>query len=462
MLSIILSVALLPLATRILHASDYGTYALLMSIVALVGTAMDGGGNLLLPARYGTALKLERGRIFGSVAAIAAIGATTIALLLVSFWIWRQGAFADRAITPLMVALTAIIIPMRAITGVSVTVFSVTGRSGVIAAQMAAQAVLVFAGTLTALFGFSMGGASLFIGAACGQFSALCVCLIVLWYHEELSPPSRRWLRGAVNSAPITGVSGLMDGARGFAENAMLVAVSGLHAAGIFGHARLYYNLLTAFGGTVAHNVLSRSLQDARESHSGFETTARAWAPVQVAIGYAGIVFVFLGRELVGVISNGRLTEAAIYIPAFAIIALFQVTEQPAAAIVSASGRAGSATWFRTVMVGAGLVLLYPAITFFGIAGILALGIVEAAVYRVYLRILASHEREVPYQDEIALFGCVLTGAAMAYERSAMPPLNDRLALAAAGIAFITLIGWRSLVRTIVTTWRLIVPRRSI
>ena len=37
--SAILSVALLPLATRHLGVSDYGTYGLLMSIVVLVGAA---------------------------------------------------------------------------------------------------------------------------------------------------------------------------------------------------------------------------------------------------------------------------------------------------------------------------------------------------------------------------------------------------------------------------------------
>ena len=51
----ILSVALLPLATKVLSATDYGTYALFMSIVALVSAAADGGAGLLLPAHYGPA-----------------------------------------------------------------------------------------------------------------------------------------------------------------------------------------------------------------------------------------------------------------------------------------------------------------------------------------------------------------------------------------------------------------------
>src|SRR6201987_3214634 len=55
----ILSVALLPLATRHLGASDYGTYGLLMSIVVLVGAAADGGAGLLVPTHYGSASASE-------------------------------------------------------------------------------------------------------------------------------------------------------------------------------------------------------------------------------------------------------------------------------------------------------------------------------------------------------------------------------------------------------------------
>jgi len=46
----ILSVVLLPLATRHLGASDYGIYGLVMSIVVLVSAAADGGAGLLVAA----------------------------------------------------------------------------------------------------------------------------------------------------------------------------------------------------------------------------------------------------------------------------------------------------------------------------------------------------------------------------------------------------------------------------
>ena len=72
----ILSVALLPLATRHLEASDYGIYGLVISIVMLVSTAADGGAGLLVPALYGPASASERARLFVSLAVFAGIERT--------------------------------------------------------------------------------------------------------------------------------------------------------------------------------------------------------------------------------------------------------------------------------------------------------------------------------------------------------------------------------------------------
>ena len=310
---------------------------------------------------------------------------------------------------------------------------------------MAIQSIVVFFSTLAALFVFGMGGTSLFIGALCGQFAALCVGLLVLGHHRELSLPSRHWFRRATTSAPTTGASGFVDGAHGFGENAMLTGASGLHAVGILSHARVYYSLLMALGSAVSHNVWAKSLEDARNPHSNFETSRSAWTPVQIAFAIAGIVFAFVGEEIVNIVGGGQFTEAAAYIPAFFVIALIQITEQPASAIVCASGRAASATWIRTIMTLGGLILLYPTIVVFGLKGVVAICIIEAVVYRQFLRMLASRERDVPFQDHVAVLGAFAIIAETAYVHWAVPPLTIQLALMTTGIAMLVAIGRRSI-----------------
>src|SRR4051812_38790809 len=101
----------------------------------------------------------------------------------------------------------------------------------------------------------------------------MCVGLIALGRAHMLSFPSRDWFRHARTSAPTTAASGLVDGTRGFGENALLTSAIGLHAFGILNHARLYHGLLMALGNAVGHNLWSKSLDEARNPHSSFEIT---------------------------------------------------------------------------------------------------------------------------------------------------------------------------------------------
>ncbi len=439
-----LSLVLLPLTTRQLELSDYGTYGLLVSIVALVGAATDGGASLLVPAHYGLASAAERARLFSSLAIFTGIGASIAGLLLIILWAWQHGTFSGQAIPLAAIALSAVLMPMRAITNISILIFSVTGRGPAIAAQMAVQSLVAFLSTLISLLEFRMGGTSLLVGALCGQFAALCVGLIALGHHHIFSFPSRDWLWLVASSAPTTAASGLMDGARGFGENALLASTTGLHALGTLIHARLYHGLLLALGDTVRHNLWSRSLEEARNPYSNFEITQRAWTPVQITISCLGIVFAFLGQEIVAIISNGKFTAAAAYIPALFVIALIQTTEQPANAIVCVSGRA-SATWARTVMSLGSLIVLGPTIVWFGIKGVLAIVLIETVVYRLFLRMLASRQRTVPFQDHVAVFGSCAIIAATAYVHWATPPLTIQLLLMAAGIMLLVIIGRRAI-----------------
>src|SRR5262249_5928543 len=97
-LNALLTVALRPLATPHLAASDDRMYGLVMSIVVLVSTAADGGAGLLVPAHYGPASASERARLFVSVAVFAGIGASAAGLLLIVPWLWHYGTFSDHAI----------------------------------------------------------------------------------------------------------------------------------------------------------------------------------------------------------------------------------------------------------------------------------------------------------------------------------------------------------------------------
>jgi O-antigen/teichoic acid export membrane protein len=200
-----------------------------------------------------------------------------------------------------------------------------------------------------------------------------------------------------------------------------------------------------ALSNAVGHNLWAKSLEEARNPHSSFEITRSAWTPVQIAVTCTGIIFAFVGREIVDLIGNGKFTEVAPYIPALFVIALIQTTEQPANAVVCALGRAASATWTRIILAVGSFIALYPAIVLFGIKSVIAICFIEAVVYRLCLRVLASRERKVPFQDHIAVFGCLVIFAEIVYVHWAMPPPTLQLSLMTAGIAMLFVIGRRTI-----------------
>ncbi len=118
-----------------------------------------------------------------------------------------------------------------------------------------------------------------------------------------------------------------------------------------------------------------------------------------------GLTFALVGHEIVDLISNGKLTPAAVYVAPLIIVTLIQHSGKPATAMTFANGLGISATRFRLVAMTIGTLVLWPAIHLFGIAGLIAVLAVEALAYRLYLVRLAVRVRTVPFQDGVVVAG---------------------------------------------------------
>jgi O-antigen/teichoic acid export membrane protein len=456
-----LAVALLPIATTVLSAGDFGVYGLLLSFVALVSAVSDGGAGLVMPAHYGPASAVERARLFASFGWFAGCAGTVAGLSFLAVWPWRHTAFSAGTLDAVPFAaalLTALLMPLRAVSQIMITTLSLTGRGIAIASQIVTQSITGFLITILGLFVLHLGVSALFLGVTCGQLAALLVGTWAIGADYVLALPSRRWLRLAAINAPVAGASGLMDGLRVFAENAVLTRLRGLDAVGYFGHARLYHGLLTLLANSVGHNVWARSLAEARDPVPLFAATGRVWAPVQFGMVLSGLVFVFAGHEIVDLITNGKLTPAAAYIPAFIIICLIQNTGKAALAVVYAAGKAARLARFRVMLIAVSLAALYPATTWFGIAGVVAVALIDTFAYRVYLRLLALGSGPVPFQDQVAAWGVAAIAVANLYALYSAPSLATRLSLMAMAIVAVLMLARRTIGEMLVASRQLLFP----
>lgn len=455
-LSALLSLLLLPIATKILHASDYGTFALLMSVATLISSAMDGGSSLFLPAVYSGASLSERGRMFTTAAAVASAGGIAISALVIGAEQYLDTALFEPAVPLDAMIIAAALVPLRSVATITTVVFSITNRSHIIAMQTILHASSVFVCTIVALFWLSLGGTSLIFGAACGQFATLAVGLIALYQYGELpARPSRQWARQSLRHTLTSSTFGFVGGAHSFAENSLLASARGLEATGFLNHARVYYNFTIALVTTVAVNVRAISLDEARYPVSNFESTQKAWTSVHLALTGIGILFALFGAHIVNFISNGKLNDAAPYIPFFIITVLIQNMNQAATAVIYASGKAHVAVRFQIALTLLGLVVLYPMIRSFGIAGIVGVILAETILYRITIAHLARTLRRIRFQDAAAYFGCVLVAATALWVDSTLPSSEARIIWLLGSLFLTAFVGRRSLAEAIAEIKRL-------
>ena len=104
-------------------------------------------------------------------------------------------------------------------------------------------------------------------------------------------------------------------------------------------------------------------------------------------------------------------------------------------------------------------VALYPTVILFGIKGVVALCIAEAIAYRIYLRMQASRERNLPFQHHVAVFGSSAIIAETAYMHWAAPLLAIQLTLMVIGIAMLMVVARRSISEMISAAHQILLGR---
>ena len=432
-LQAIFSIALLPIATLVLAAEDFGTYALLMSLVALAVGLADGGGALALPAHFGLAQDQDRGRMIASFAALSGLIGVVLALVLVALWPFKEAIashFGITVSTSILLACAALV-PLRALSATATVVFSVSGRGMLIATQLVVQAFGAFITTVMALLLLDLGLLSLFLGPLVGQSLGLLIVGIAL-RGDLAHAPSRRWCAIALAHAPTAAMASLVDGARGLAENALIASASGLQEVGYYAHARLYYSLGITASNSVAHNLWSISLGEARDADHRFLRTGRIWEGVHLGVFLAGSATVALGDEVIALLTNNVLTPAAAYLPWLFVLLLINLSGRAAQATLFAVDLGATVTRVRTGIAVFTLILLPLVITdtggiglSLGIAGLIGASIVEVSVYRMYLRRRAVAFGNLPFQDLWVLVGVVGIGGAVLLDTALTPTLTQ-------------------------------------
>jgi O-antigen/teichoic acid export membrane protein len=431
------AVAILPLTTIVLDAADFGYFALVMSWAALVSSFGDAGASLALPAHYGVASEAERRRMLSSFFLVSLLFSSGLAVLFWAAWPWLEQMMLGSA-APSRTAhfLTALLIPLKSVTILSTNIFSVAGRGNAVAAQIAAQALGTFVGTLIALFGFHQGLLSLFVGAVVGQACSVAIAVTALG-AEPWRTPSYRWLSVLGSHSLPSLAAGTVGGLRSIGENSIVAASLNIATVGYLSHARLYFGMLLAATNAVALNVWSTSLAEARDPLRQFSTTRRIWLPIHILITLFGVAFSCFGEQLVAILTHDRLTPAARIVPWLAVLLLIHVSGRTQNATIYANGGAKSlinANSLISILCLAALPFAVGTMGGFGwnagLTGVVAVLLTEAIWFRIYIyRKSSSFWKSGSFDDGWVVCGSAAIVLSWLFNAYTGPAVLTRIAL---------------------------------
>jgi O-antigen/teichoic acid export membrane protein len=237
-----------------------------------------------------------------------------------------------------------------------------------------------------------------------------------------------QWLRQVRGVALGAWFAGLVDNTRATLESALIVNAASGEALGNYNHARVYQGLMTQGTNAFANVLWPIALKEAQLANSRFARIRPVWDLVYAGLACIGVGVVFLGDEVVSLLTHGKFVQAGGWLPWLVVYVLLQNAGKPATAVLYAAKKGNlysSIRIFTVLLAMLALLLLVPA---YGVEAVLAVVIAEMLMTRVWLAVAARRINVVPFQDHWVVVGCLLTMACWCLEQVLNLSLVDRYA----------------------------------
>lgn len=425
----LVSLAVLPLTTRILGPADYGTFALVAGFTMFGGSIATGSATFLISAQFVSANFDERRDLVTTVLGVTFAIGVLLAVALGVAWIAmpRSMGLADQigdaaAYCGLLSMLLSI--PWS----VAYLLQIVSGDPSRYAITILTSTVVGTIATLVSLFVLQIGGLALFAGLVAGSFVQFIGAAVVLRPYMVLRFAPALALR-AVRLTFFGLVSNSFDALQVLIERSMLAAYTGLHSLGLYTHAQQYRSGMFLPVKALANAVWPTTLVEAKSPALAFDVTARAWAPGYVLLAFVCIGFACVGRELIGLLTNGKFVDSTPFAVVLVILLLAQFSGRPQLGLLYARDRGEFLSVCTGLSAGAGIVALLVLVPPLGAVGAVIALYVQHFSFRLGVHWRAQEEAKTPFKDMSAVFGGALALLALAVSESIPERLDLRIAI---------------------------------
>lgn len=414
----LLGLALIPMATFVLGPQDYGVYGMAVVVLSLVVAVCETGSAYVLYGHYHALDESGRARLQSTLLALAfLLGLLAAVVVLLAWPMLARHVPLLSELTRSEAWLLCLTLPLKTTWSIINPILIVRQRSEWLAASLLFQSAVNMLVILACLYLLETGRSALFWGQWAGQLVCMVVPLIIL-RRSLWAPLEMQWLREVRGVAFGAWFAGLVDNVRATFESVLIVKAVSAEALGNFHHARVYQGLITQGTNAFANVLWPIALKEAQLANSLFARIRPVWDLVYAGLACVGVGAVFLGDEVVSLLTHGKFVQAGAWLPWLVVYVLLQNSGKPATAVLFAAHQGNLYSRIRifTVLLAMlALLLLVPA---YGVEAVLGVVIAEMLMARVWLAAAARRIGLVPFQDHWVVVGSLLTVACWYIERA--------------------------------------------
>lgn len=435
------SVAVLPFATRIIGADEYGALAIAMALATLATATAAAAIGYVLSEHYLVESSESRGEIAAAALLASWLGAVAAGFILLAaaqFLLPHVLDIDERLAIGIRICLLGAVIGAPWV--VCSEVLILEGRAAAFAAGVVGQALVNGAVVLGLLYVHPLPDLALFVGNAAGQGVLLLVGLIALG-RTVRRPRDRRWFAAMRSKAVAVGRASLAESGRSLFERSYLGAWTTVAAVGLFSHAQLYRNWAMMALNAVSRAVWPVNLREAHEEDPTFPVTRASWSVVQAGIAGGGMAFVLFGREIIALLTSGKFVEATPYAIVLLASLLVQTAGKPNMVLLIARGHGQHVANAATAGTITGVCALAALVPWWGPMGAATAVMVQMIVTRGLTVWFSRRLGRLPFTDAWVLIGLAAMAGLFVWTHMAAPGILPRsLVLAAAAVVVLAAI----------------------
>lgn len=403
-----ISLLMLPIITYVLGPEEFGIFALFTSLTGLGTVIASMGGGYLAAAHFQILEHSEKKRMVTTMVTAGFCIAILFSLLIMAFWPVLSARFDFFAAVPYIALLISLLGMILSIPWVfSIDIITLEGRAALFAATIITQSLITACATIVSLYIFKLGLLSLFIGSAAGACIAFIGAVRALYPHFNFIF-SKMWFKKFISLGIKTLPANFLESFHVLIERSILSARVGLSQLGLYTHSQQYKTMMMMAIKAGARTVWPITLSEAREAAATFSLTKKAWDLAYMGITAGGVLFATFGREIIGILTNGKFIDAHLFVVFWMIFLLIQNAGKPHTGILWASekGAVYAGMQFASTLFGiAMLILLVPL---FGAWGAIAAAFLQMSIFRLLIQWRVSKQHAVPFQEQWVIGGSAI------------------------------------------------------